>query len=84
MSNDGSRKAGQEGTETIAGVRESVVFRSIVAWFELTIVGGAGTIGGSFLSGPVQFVVFLATTLATVVVLFHNVDRLVSDRVERR
>ncbi|WP_135825122.1 hypothetical protein [Halorussus ruber] len=70
-------------SETVGGVRESVLFRSMAAWVELTIVGGAGAIAGSFLSGPVQFVVFLATTLVSVVVLFHNVDKLVSDRIER-
>jgi hypothetical protein len=36
---------------------------------------------GTATSGPPEFVVYLATTLATVGVLLYNVDRLIRDRI---
>ncbi|MFC3476418.1 hypothetical protein [Halobacterium litoreum] len=55
--------------------------RIVVTWLELVVVGFAGAALGGATSGPVQLVVYLATTLASVAVLVYNVDRLVRARV---
>ena len=54
--------------------------RAVVTWAELLAVGFAGSALGGATSGPPQLVVYLATTLVSVLVLFHNVDRLVAGR----
>ncbi len=54
--------------------------RALVTWAELLVVGFAGSALGGATSGPPQLVVYLATTLVSVLVLFHNVDRLVAER----
>ena len=54
--------------------------RALVTWAELLVVGFAGSALGGATSGPPQLVVCLATTLVSVLVLFHNVDRLVAER----
>jgi hypothetical protein len=62
-------------------VGSRLLSRILVTWVELTLVGFGGAALGSATSGPPQLVVFLATTLLSVGVLFYNVDRLVSDRL---
>lgn len=54
--------------------------RAVVAWAELLVVGFAGSALGGTTSGPPQLVVYLVTTLLSVLVLFHNVDRLIAER----
>jgi hypothetical protein len=54
--------------------------RILVTWVELVLVGFLGTGLASQATGPPQFVVYLATTLVTVGVLFWNVDRHVQAR----
>jgi hypothetical protein len=56
--------------------------RAVVTWAELLVVGFAGSALGGATSGPPQLVVYLATTLVSVLVLFHNVDRLVAERTQ--
>jgi hypothetical protein len=54
-----------------------LVSRVLVTWLELTVVGLAGAFLGAAASGPVAFVAYLATSLATVGVLLYNVNELV-------
>jgi hypothetical protein len=61
--------------------RTRLLSRIVVAWVELTLVGFVGAALASATSGPPQFVVFFATTLLTVGVLFYNVDRHVAARL---
>lgn len=56
--------------------------RVLVTWFELTVAAIAGGAVGSTLGGPPGFIVYLATTLAAVGILFHNVDELVRSWVQ--
>lgn len=58
-----------------------VVSRGIVTWVELVVVGFAGAAVAGVTSGPPELVVYLATTLTSVVVLLYNVARLVDARV---
>ena len=51
--------------------------RVVVTWAELTAVGLAGGILGTTVGGPPGLVVYFATTLVSVGVLFHNVNELV-------
>lgn len=67
--------------ETSTVVGNLPLSRILVTWVELTLVGFVGAALGSAASGPPQLVVFLATTLLSVGVLFYNVDRLVRDRL---
>ncbi|WP_251343467.1 hypothetical protein [Haloplanus halophilus] len=52
--------------------------RILVTWLELTVVGITGGVIGGSLGGPPGFVVYLVTTLLSVAVLLHNVNRLVA------
>jgi hypothetical protein len=62
--------------------RTHLFSRALVTWVELTAIGFAGAALGSAASGPPQFVVYLATTLLSVVVLMYNVDLLVQSRLD--
>jgi len=80
---DGDR-SGTTGAETQTegtGTRRTLLAsRVFVTWVELVAVGFAGSALSGATSGPPQLVVYLATTLLSVGVLFYNVDRLVQDR----
>lgn len=67
---------------SLAVVGSLPLSRILVTWVELTLVGFVGAALGSAISGPPRLVVFLATTLLSVAVLFYNVDRLVRDRLD--
>jgi len=69
------------GTVSASRGRTRLLSRIVVTWVELTLVGFAGAALAGSTSGPPQFVVFFATTLLTVAVLFYNVDRHVSARL---
>lgn len=56
--------------------------RVVVTWAELTVVGLAGGVLGTSLGGPPGLVVYFATTLASVGVLFHNVNELIRSWLE--
>ncbi len=58
-----------------------LVSRVLVTWLELTVVGLAGAFLGTTVGGLGAFVVYLATTLVSVGILFHNVDALVTTRL---
>jgi hypothetical protein len=64
-----------------AATSTHLLSRAFVTWVELTLVGFAGAALGGATSGPPQLVVYLATTLVSVVVLMYNVDRLVRSRL---
>ncbi|WP_211290270.1 hypothetical protein [Natrinema ejinorense] len=51
--------------------------RVLVTWIELTVVGITGGLLGATVGGPPGFVIYLATTLLTVGIIFHNVNELV-------
>ncbi|WP_306061196.1 hypothetical protein [Natronococcus wangiae] len=51
--------------------------RVLVTWIELTAVGIIGGILGATVGGPPGFVIYLATTLITVGIIFHNVNELI-------
>jgi len=48
--------------------------RVLVAWIELTVVGITGGLLGAAIGGPLGFIIYLATTLLTVGILFYNVN----------
>ncbi|SFK66130.1 hypothetical protein SAMN04487950_0452 [Halogranum rubrum] len=54
--------------------------RAFVTWAQLVVVGFAGSALGGATSGPPQLVVYLATTLLSVGVLFYNIDQLIQGR----
>lgn len=64
--------------------RPLVFSRVVVTWVELVVVGFAGAALGTATAGPVQLVVYLATTLASVAVIVYNVDQLVRARLLER
>lgn len=53
--------------------------RILITWAGLTAVTVIGGFLSSALSGPVGFIVYLATSLAVVAVLLYNVNELVKD-----
>jgi len=56
--------------------------RILVTWFELTVVGLAGSLLGATVGGPVGFLIYLATSLLTVGVIFYNVNALIKGWVQ--
>jgi hypothetical protein len=56
-----------------------LVSRVLVTWLELLLVSIGGGLLAASADGPVGFVVFLATTLASLGVVFYNVNELVKD-----
>jgi hypothetical protein len=82
MSHDHDQSEASSGTASASrGRRTRLLSRIVVTWVELTLVGFAGAALAGSTSGPPQFVVFFATTLVTVAVLFYNVDRHVGARL---
>ncbi|MFD1563926.1 hypothetical protein ACFR99_10230 [Haloarchaeobius amylolyticus] len=51
--------------------------RILITWFELTVVGITGSFLGTTVGGPVGFLIYLATSLLTVGVIFYNVNALI-------
>jgi hypothetical protein len=64
--------------------RSALLSRVLLTWFELTAVGLVGGMLGSIVSGPVQLIVYLLTTLVSVGVLLSNVDAMISTRLDER
>ncbi|MGM0388863.1 MAG: hypothetical protein ACQEP0_10150 [Natrinema limicola] len=56
--------------------------RILVTWFELTAVGITGSLLGTTVGGPVGFLIYLATSLLTVGVIFYNVNQLIKGWVQ--
>lgn len=82
MGHDHDQSEASSGTASASrGRRTRLLSRIVVTWVELTLVGFAGAALAGSTSGPPQFVVFFATTLVTVAVLFYNVDRHVGARL---
>jgi hypothetical protein len=82
MSADASTPSETESAPSATTRRRTLLLsRIVVTWVELTLVGFAGAALASSTSGPPQFVVFFATTLLTVAVVFYNVDRHVTARL---
>lgn len=82
MRHDHDQSEASSGTASASrGRRTRLLSRIVVTWVELTLVGFAGAALAGSTSGPPQFVVFFATTLVTVAVLFYNVDRHVGARL---
>lgn len=57
--------------------------RVLVTWIELTVVGITGGLLGATVGGPPGFVIYLATTLVTVGIIFYNVNELIKAWVGR-
>ncbi len=51
--------------------------RVLLTWLELTVVGITGGILGATVGGPPGFIVYLATSLITVGIIFYNVNELI-------
>lgn len=51
--------------------------RVVVTWLELTFVGLTGGILGTAVGGPPGLIVYFATTLISVGVIFYNVNELI-------
>lgn len=78
---DRSGTAGTGAESEATGSRRTLpASRAFVTWVELVAVGFAGSALSGATSGPPRLVVYLATTLVSVGVLFYNVDRLVRSR----
>jgi hypothetical protein len=58
-----------------------LVSRVLVTWIELTIIGITGGLLGTTIGGPPGFIIYLATTLLTVGIIFYNVNELVKNWV---
>jgi hypothetical protein len=58
--------------------------RIVVTWVELTGAGLAGGILGTTVGGPPGLVVYFATTLVSVAILFYNVNELIRRWTLRR
>lgn len=56
--------------------------RMLVTWIELTVVGITGGLLGAAVGGPPGFIIYLATTLLTVGVIFYNVNELIEQRLQ--
>ena len=57
--------------------RPQLASRVLVTWIELTVVGITGGLLGATVGGPLGFIIYLATTLLTVGVIFYNVNKLI-------
>jgi hypothetical protein len=55
--------------------------RVVLTWLELTIVGIVGASVGTFVGGPPGLIVYFATALVSIGVLFHNINELVTRRL---
>ncbi|SHL59153.1 hypothetical protein SAMN05444342_4187 [Haladaptatus paucihalophilus DX253] len=51
--------------------------RIVVTWVELTLVGLVGGIIGTSIGGPPGLIVYFITTLASVGIVFYNVNQLI-------
>lgn len=56
--------------------------RILLTWFELTVFGITGGVLGTTVGGPPGFIIYLATSLATVGVIFYNVNELIKGWME--
>lgn len=70
---------GRDGDDDGPGPK--LLSRVLVTWLELTAVGLAGGMVGTAVGGLPGFLVFLATSLASVGVLLYNVNALVERRL---
>lgn len=80
-----STESGTAPAATAGGPEASgslLLSRVVLTWAGLMLVGFGGAILGGSLSGPPQLVVYLATTLVSVAVLFYNVSRLIDARLQ--
>jgi hypothetical protein len=57
--------------------------RILVTWIELTAVGVTGGVIGNTVGGPPGFVVYLATTLISIGIIFYNVNELIERHLAR-
>lgn len=64
-----------------AGLKPRLLSRIVLTWLELTVVGIVGASLGTVVGGPPGLIVYFATALVSVGVLFHNVDELVTRRL---
>ncbi|MHB9285920.1 hypothetical protein ACKVMT_02635 [Halobacteriales archaeon Cl-PHB] len=71
----GSDAAASESDRPVTKPR--LASRVLVTWIELTVLGITGGLLGATVGGPPGFIVYLATTLLTVGVIFYNVNELV-------
>lgn len=71
---DSSADERPEGTSPS---RPRLVSRVLVTWIEVTVVGITGGLLGATVGGPPGFVIYLATTLLTIGIIFYNVNELV-------
>lgn len=60
-----------------------LVSRVLVTWIELTVVGITGGLLGAAVGGPPGFIIYLATTLLTVWIVFYNVNELIKGWIRR-
>ncbi|MFB6152152.1 MAG: hypothetical protein ABEJ40_10135 [Haloarculaceae archaeon] len=67
--------------DATAALEPHLLSRIVVTWIELTAVGFAGAYVGASVGGPPGLVVYLATTLLSVGVIFYNVNELIDRRV---
>jgi len=67
--------------DAASGGPSPLLSRVLVTWLELTVVGLTGGFVGTTVGGIPAFVVYLATTLLSVGILFYNVNELVTARL---
>ncbi|OAQ54292.1 hypothetical protein HTG_01770 [Natrinema mahii] len=72
-----TRDDGRTGDRATTGRPPRLGSRVLLTWLELTVVGITGGLLGATVGGPPGFVVYLATTLLSVGIVFHNVNELI-------
>lgn len=76
-----SERSGQ--AQSIAGQSQPrLVSRILLTWLELTVLGITGGVLGTTVGGPPGFIVYLATSLGTIGIIFYNVNELIRDWME--
>lgn len=74
---DGGNADGGDADGNDAGSEPRLASRVLVTWIELTVVGITGGLLGATVGGPPGFVVYLATSLVSLGIIFYNVNELV-------
>nr|WP_255199008.1 hypothetical protein [Halorarius litoreus] len=64
-------------TSTQSSSEPRLLSRILVTWIELTVVGFGGGAIGTSIGGPPGLIIYFVTTLASVGVLFYNVNELI-------
>lgn len=68
-------------TSSRSDTEPQLLSRILVTWIEVTVVGLTGGVLGTSVGGPPGLIVYLATTLLSLGILFYNVNELIKQWV---